>query len=268
MWGGETGEGLMVEEEMKETHLAGGVKRHRESIYEEKKRRDNLIKYTNKWYEKISLSDNIASNPIAEINEFIMDTRKFEQNYGGPRRAETQGMAVRHPVKPKKVQKGIRRSVRDVSVKGNFKVVVDPLTGLFKVESGDGGGDKIVPTAPLGSILETPKVETYNSPDQLSTIPPITRSPSDIDSPKMDGVPLKKPTSILGEILAEYRATKAKTSKLRNVLLEQRDHSRTSWPTTQGLDALEQQYKIAKAANHTTAKPSSNTEKFNQLASN
>jgi oligoribonuclease (3'-5' exoribonuclease) len=86
MWGGETGEGLMIEEEMKETKLAGGVKRHRESIYEEKKRRNNLIKYTNKWYEKISLSDNIASNPIAEISEFIQDTRNFEQKYGGQRR--------------------------------------------------------------------------------------------------------------------------------------------------------------------------------------
>lgn len=89
--------------------------------------------------------------------------------------------------KPENVDKGYRRSIKKNSVKGNFKVVVDPLTGLFKVEPGDGGGENIVPTGEFGSRLETPNFEIYYSPDQLSTIdkgPFLVPSNSDIDSSK------------------------------------------------------------------------------------
>lgn len=89
--------------------------------------------------------------------------------------------------KPEKIEKGYRRSIKKNSVKGNFKVVVDPLTGLFKVEPGDGGGENIVPTGEFGSRLETPNLEINYSPNQLYTIekgPSLVPSNSDIDSSK------------------------------------------------------------------------------------
>jgi hypothetical protein len=91
--------------------------------------------------------------------------------------------------KPEKVEKGYRRSIKKNSVKGNFKVVVDPLTGLFKVELGEGGGENIVPNGEFGSRLETPNLEINYSPDQLYTIkngPSLLQSNSDIDSSKTD----------------------------------------------------------------------------------
>lgn len=92
--------------------------------------------------------------------------------------------------KHKKVEKGIRGRIKKISVKGNFKVVVDPLTGLFKVEPGDGGGENIVPAGEFGSMLETPNLEINYPADPLGTIekgPSLVPSMSDIDSPKTDG---------------------------------------------------------------------------------